>query len=94
MQPQQHSVDLIFNHIQGNLISENQVPAKGFDPASQALFSISWVINHVTCYKFDSSHWFPVRITAFTLERIFQPIRALEFITGHMVCNPAYTFKS
>ena len=29
-------------------------------------------------------------ITAFTLERIFQPMTALEFITGHMVYNLAY----
>ena len=28
-----------------------------------------------------------VEITAFRLERIFQPIRALEFITCHMVYN-------
>ena len=31
-----------------------------------------------------------VEITAFRLERIFQPMRAFEFITGHMVYNPAY----
>ena len=31
-----------------------------------------------------------VEITAFRLERIFQPMRALEFITGHLVYNLAY----
>jgi hypothetical protein len=29
-------------------------------------------------------------ITAFRLESIFKPMRALEFITGHMVYNTAY----
>ena len=29
-------------------------------------------------------------IATFRLERIFQPMRALEFITGHVVYNPAY----
>ena len=33
-----------------------------------------------------------VEITVFRLERIFQPMRALKFITGHMVYNPAYTY--
>ena len=31
-----------------------------------------------------------VEITAFGLERIFQPMRALQFIAGHMVYNSAY----
>jgi hypothetical protein len=31
-----------------------------------------------------------VEITAFRLQRIFQPMRELELITGHMVYNPAY----
>ena len=38
--------------------------------------------------KFDSSKL--VEITVFRLERIFQPLRALKSITGHMVYNPAY----
>jgi hypothetical protein len=29
-------------------------------------------------------------ITAFRLERIFQPMAALEFIAGHVVYNPDY----
>ena len=32
-----------------------------------------------------------VEITVFRLDRIFQPMRALKFITLHMVYNPAYT---
>ena len=31
-----------------------------------------------------------VEIAAFRLERIFQPMRALEFITGHVAYNSAY----
>ena len=31
-------------------------------------------------------------ITAFRLERIFQPMRTLEFITGHMIYNKWKTF--
>ena len=31
-----------------------------------------------------------VEITAFRLERIFQPMRALKFITGHMVYDSAH----
>jgi hypothetical protein len=31
-----------------------------------------------------------VEITAFRLGRIFQPMRALEFLTGHVVYNPTY----
>ena len=31
-----------------------------------------------------------VEITAFRVERIFQPMRALEFISGHVVYDPAY----
>ena len=38
--------------------------------------------------KFDSSKL--VEITVFRLERIFQPLRELKSITGHMVYNPAY----
>ena len=31
-----------------------------------------------------------IEITAFRIERICQSMRALEFITGHVVYNPAY----
>ena len=51
-------------------------------------FLIRRVINHGTCYKLGFLSL--VEITAFRLEIIFQPMRALEFITGHMVYNPAY----
>ena len=44
--------------------------------------SISQVINRVLLSL--------IEITAFRLERIFQPMTALEFITGHVVHNPAY----
>ena len=39
--------------------------------------------------KFDSSKL--VEITVFRLERIFQPLRALKFMTVHMVYSLAYT---
>ena len=45
---------------------------------------VSFDYNLMTCYKFLSL----VEITAFRQERIFQPMRALEFITGHGVYNP------
>ena len=45
----------------------------------------SWT-KQIKIKTFCTSHWLKFR-----LERIFQPMRALEFITGHMVYNLAYT---
>ena len=55
--------------------------------------SISQVINHVTCYKFNSSHglklqypdWWANLEKDFFFEIDFLPMRALESITGHMI---------
>ena len=45
--------------------------------------SISRVINHVTCYKFDFSNWLKLQHSDW--REYFQPMRALKFITGQMV---------
>ena len=58
-----------------------------------------WLLSVKFKYKLGYNPWdllwlrflSLVEITAFRLERIFQPMRALEFITGHMVYYPAYT---
>ena len=56
----------------------------------------------MTCYVINSLLSL-VEITAFRVERKsgkgffleinFPPMRALEFITGHVIYNPAYTYK-
>ena len=48
---------------------------------------ISWVINHVTFYKFDSSHWLKSQHSGW---REHSGWRALKSITGHVIYNPAY----
>ena len=61
--------------------------------------SISRVINHMTWYKFEFSHWLKLQHSDWRanlvkdfFEKIFFPsMRALEFITGHMIYNLAYT---
>ena len=73
--------------------------SEGFEITTASMFHImglfclldlimSWDINHVNCSNFDSSHW--LNFSEFRLERIFQPMRALKFISGHMVYNLAY----
>jgi hypothetical protein len=42
-------------------------------------------------FKYKPGYKSLVEITAFRLEKIFQPMRALQFITGYMVYNLAYT---
>ena len=62
--------------------------------------SISRVINHMTYYKFECSHWLKLQHSDWRanlvkdfFKRNFPPMRALEFITGHVIYNPAYTYK-
>ena len=62
--------------------------------------SISRVINHMTCYKFECSHWLKLQHSDWRANLVkdffkinFPPMRALEFITGHVIYNPAYTYK-
>ena len=75
------------------------MPGKPGDylPSSQFLFPIKhrWLsavgFNYKPGYKpCDLLNINLVESTAFRLERIFQPMRALKFIRGHMVYNLAY----
>ena len=47
----------------------------------------------MTCYKFNSSHWLKLQRPDWraNLVKVFPPMRELEFITGHMIYNLAYT---
>ena len=47
--------------------------------------SISWAINHMTCYKFECSHWW--KIIFFENN---QPMRGIEFITVHVIFKLCY----
>ena len=60
--------------------------------------NISRIINHMTCYKFKCSHWLKLQHSDWRANLVkdffeinFPPMRALEFITGHMVYKLAYT---
>ena len=57
--------------------------------------SISRVINHMTCYKFSAFIGcnYSIQTGDFFLEINFPPMTALEFITGHVIYNLAYTYK-
>jgi hypothetical protein len=63
--------------------------------------SISRVINHMTCYKFECSHWWkiyfykknPLQDFLSTLNAAISNNESTEFITGHVIYNPAYTYK-
>ena len=49
--------------------------------------SISRVINHMTCYKFECSHWWKF-IKKNPLQDLLSSLNA-----GHVIYNPAYTYK-
>ena len=62
--------------------------------------SISWVINHMTCYKFECSHWWkiylkknPLQDLLSSLNTVISTNESIEFITGHVIYNLAYTYK-
>ena len=61
--------------------------------------SISWVINHMTCYNSSALiGWKFILKKAFARFALqpdcwIQPMRALEFITGHVYESQAYTYK-
>ena len=62
--------------------------------------SISWVINHMTCYKFECSQWWknyfkknPLQDLLSNLNAVISTNESTEFITGHVIYNPAYTYK-
>ena len=62
--------------------------------------SISRVINHMTCYKFECSHWLKLQhsdwranlVKDFFLNK-FSTNESTRIITGHVIYNLAYTYK-
>mgnify|MGYP005710581055 CR=1 FL=1 len=47
--------------------------------------------SHVIPYKFKSSHWLRANLVKdFFLQMNFPPMRALEFITGHVIFKLRY----
>ena len=62
--------------------------------------SISQVINHMTCYNFECSHWRKIYFKKNPLQDFLSSLNAVtstnegtEFITGHVIYNLAYTYK-
>ena len=63
--------------------------------------SISRVINHMTCYKFESSHLWnfyfillnPLQYLLSSLNAVISTNESTPFITGHVIYNLAYTYK-
>ena len=62
--------------------------------------SISRVINHMTCYKFEYSHWWKIYLKKNPLHDLLSSLYAVistnestQIITGHVIYNPAYTYK-
>ena len=43
--------------------------------------------------KLKHSDWRANLVKDFFIKRNFPPMRALEFITGHVIYNPAYAYK-
>ena len=60
---------------------------------------ISWVINHMTCYNFECSHWswnYIISDWRANLVKDFFRYQANEstrIITGHVIYKLAYTYK-
>ena len=60
--------------------------------------SISQVISHMTCYKFKCSHWLKLQhsdwranfVKDVSLQINFPSMRALKFITGHVIFKLRY----
>ena len=62
--------------------------------------SISRVINHMTCYNFEYSHWWKIYSKNNLLQDLLSSLNAVistnestQFLTGHVIYNPAYTYK-
>ena len=61
--------------------------------------SISRVINHMTCYNFECSHWWkiylknPLQDLLSSLNAVISTNESTQFITGHVIYNLAYTYK-
>jgi hypothetical protein len=61
------------------------------------VLSISQVMNHVTCYNFECSHWWKIYLTKNPLQDLLSSLNAvistnesIEFITGLVIFNRAY----
>ena len=61
--------------------------------------SISRVMNHKTCYNFECSHWWkiylkdPLQDLLSSLNAVISTNESTRIITGHVIYNPAYTYK-
>ena len=63
--------------------------------------SMSRVINHMTCYNFECYHWWkiyfekknPLQDLLSSLNAEISTNESTEFIIGHVIYNPAYTYK-
>ena len=59
--------------------------------------SITRIINHMSCYKLECSHWLKLQNSEWraNLLRILKnpPMRVLEITTGHVIYNQAYKYK-
>ena len=59
---------------------------------------ISWVINHMTCYKFECSHWLKLQNPDWkaNLVKVFfnelSTNESTQITTGHVTYNPAYKY--
>ena len=57
--------------------------------------SISLVINDMTCYKFECSHWLiffsfkKIKDLLSSLNAVISSNKSTEFKTGHVIYNPA-----
>ena len=54
----------------------------------------------MTCYKFEYSHWWKIHLKKNPLQDLLSSLNAVistnestEFISGHVIYNPAYTYK-
>jgi hypothetical protein len=62
--------------------------------------SIIRVKDHMTCYKLDCSHWWKIYLKKNPLQDLLSSLNSVIstnestlFITGHVIYNPAYTYK-
>ena len=62
--------------------------------------SISLIINYMTSYDFECSHWWKIIIFLNPLQDLLSNLNAVistnestQFITGHVIYNPAYAYK-
>ena len=62
--------------------------------------SISRVVSYMTCYKFECSHLAenllrknPLQDLLSSLNAVISTNENIRIITGHVIYNPAYTYK-